>query len=139
MLPFQLRYPVAARDELDKAEAWLAAKISGRWNMRFGGFMAARDRATHRRIQAISLIASFESDADRRVFARDFLYTELPVDAAPTTTLDPAVEQPAAAVAPPPSEPPTIDAPVIEATRPARPDDKPPTVPAGGKLFDFKA
>ncbi|MBU0723483.1 MAG: hypothetical protein KJ904_12030 [Alphaproteobacteria bacterium] len=136
---YQLRYPIARRDELEKAEAWLGKNASARWGVRFGGLMLARDRVHQRRVETISLIASFEDNADRKRFAQEFLYTTLPGAAPDTISLD-STEPPDAGFAPPlPPAPPVIEAAVVEATRPARPDDKPAMPPAGGKLFDFKA
>src|SRR5690606_37338566 len=114
---YRLRYPVPHRRSLDYAETWLSAHSKGKWSIRFGGFMMARDHGGGR-VQALSLTVLFEQEEDRRRFALDYLGTALPDSADDSLTLEKlgATEAPSttapAEQPPPPAAPPVIDVPV---------------------------
>lgn len=140
---YMLRYPVPHRRSLDYAETWLAANGKGKWSIRFGGFMMARDHGG-KRVQALSLTVLFEEEQDRRRFALDYLGTALPDNADDSLTLEKlsAAETPSA-TAPteeptPPEAPPVIDAPV-RAAAPLRREQPAIIAPANKKIIDLKA
>lgn len=139
---YMLRYPVPHRRSLDYAETWLAGHSEGRWSIRFGGFMMARDHGG-RRAQALSLTILFEQDEDRRRFALDYLGAQLPDSADDSLTLEKlgvTEARPAATPeqSPAPAEPPVIDVPV-RAASPLRREQPVTVVSANKKIIDLKA
>lgn len=140
---YMLRYPVPHRRSLDYAETWLAANSKGKWSIRFGGFMMARDHGG-KRVQALSLTVLFEEEEDRRRFALDYLGTALPdnaddslilekLGAAETPSSSAPAEEPA-----PPAAPAVIDVPVRTAA-PLRREQPAVIAPANKKIIDLKA
>lgn len=140
---YMLRYPVPHRRSLDYAETWLAANSKGKWSIRFGGFMAARDHGG-KRVQALSLTVLFEEEEDRRRFALDYLGTALPDSADDSLTLEKlgAAEAPSTTVPaeqpPAPAAPPVIDVPARTAA-PLRREQPAVIAPANKKIIDLKA
>lgn len=136
---YMLRYPVPHRRALDYAETWLSGNSKGKWSIRFGGFMMARDHGG-RRVQALSLTVLFEQEEDRRRFALDYLGTKLPDAADDSLTLENLGATEAETMASPsaPAEPPAIDVPVRAAT-PLRREEPAILAPTNKKIIDMKA
>ncbi|MBC7134599.1 hypothetical protein [Oceanibaculum nanhaiense] len=134
-----LRYPVPHRRSLDYAETWLSAHSKGKWSIRFGGFMMARDHGGGR-VQALSLTVLFEQEKDRRRFALDYLGTLLPDSADDSLTLEKLGLTEADSPAKPslPAEPPAIDVPV-RASTPLRRQEPVIIAPGNKKIIDLKA
>ena len=134
-----LRYPVPHRRSLDYAETWLSAHSKGKWSIRFGGFMMARDHGGGR-VQALSLTVLFEQEKDRRRFALDSLGTLLPDSADDSLTLEKLglTEADSPAKPSPPAEAPAIDVPVRAAT-PLRREEPVIIAPGNKKIIDLKA
>lgn len=140
---YMLRYPVPHRRSLDYAETWLTAHSTGKWSIRFGGYMMARDHAG-RRAQTLSLTVLFEQEKDRRRFALDYLGTLLADSADDSLTLERLGEKlgltEADSTAQPatPAETPTIEVPV-RAASPLRREQPAVVAPANKKIIDLKA